>query len=144
MARYRTTIESTKSPTEAFDYLADFANAAEWDPGVVKGERLTGTPLGRGSRFRLVARFLGRRVPLEYEITSFDPARRVVFEADNAMVRSVDEIRFSGGGDRTSVTYDADLRVKGPLGHLVDPLLGLAFRRIGDRAAAGLREALNA
>jgi len=144
MARYRTIIESTKSPDEVFDYLADFANAKEWDPGVMEGERLTSGPLGPGSRFRLVARFLGRRVPLEYEITDFDRGRRVVFQADDAVVRSIDEVRFGGAGDRTSVTYEADLRVKGPFGGLVDPLLGLAFRRIGDRAAAGLRKALNA
>ena len=73
MARYRTTIQSKKSPEEAFEYLADFANAREWDPGVVEGENLTGQPLGPDSRFRLVARFLGRRVPLEYRISAFEP-----------------------------------------------------------------------
>ena len=69
MARYRTTIQSKKSPEEAFEYLADFANAREWDPGVVEGKNLTGQPIGPDSRFRLVARFLGRRVPLEYRIS---------------------------------------------------------------------------
>jgi carbon monoxide dehydrogenase subunit G len=144
VARYRTTVESNKSPGEVFEYLADFANAREWDPGVVEGEKLTGGPLGPGSRFRLVARFLGRRVPLEYEITAFERARRVVFRAEQGAVRSTDEVRFVPAGVGTSVTYEADLRLKGRLGDLVDPLLGVAFRRIGDRAAAGLREALNA
>jgi carbon monoxide dehydrogenase subunit G len=143
MARYRTTMQSKKSPEEAFEYLADFANAREWDPGVVEGENLTGQPIGPDSRFRLVSRFLGRRVPLEYRIVAFEPPRRVVFQADQAAVSSTDEIRFVPGGAGTSVTYDADLRLKGPLGRLMDPLLGLAFRRIGDRAAAGLRSALN-
>ena len=143
MARYRATIQSKKSPEEAFEYLADFANAREWDPGVVEGENLTGQPPGPDSRFRLVSRFLGRRVPLEYRIIAYEPPRRVVFQADQAAVCSTDEIRFVPVGAGTSVTYDADLRLKGPLGRLMDPLLGLAFRRIGDRAAAGLRNALN-
>ena len=143
MARYRTTIQSKKSPEEAFEYLADFANAREWDPGVVEGENLTGQPLGPDSRFRLVARFLGRRVPLEYRIVAFEPPRRVVFQADQAAVCSTDEICFVPVGAGTSVTYDADLRLKGTLGRLMDPLLGLAFRRIGDRAAIGLGKALN-
>ena len=73
MARYRATIQSKKSPEEAFEYLADFANAREWDPGVVEGENLTGQPLGPGSRFGLVSRFLGRRVPLEYRVIAFEP-----------------------------------------------------------------------
>jgi hypothetical protein len=36
------------------------------------------------------------------------------------------------------VTYDAELRMNGLL-KVVDPLLGLMFKRIGDRAVAGLR-----
>ena len=143
MACYRATIQSKKSPDEAFEYLADFAHAREWDPGVVEGENLTGQPIGPDSRFRLVARFLGLQVPLEYRISIFEPPRRVVFQADQDAVRSTDEIRVVPVGAGTSVTYDADLRLKGPLGRLMDPLLGLAFRRIGDRAAVGLGKALN-
>ena len=143
MARYRTTVESKKTPEEAFDYLADFANAREWDPGVVEGENLTGRPLGRGSRFRLVSRIAGRRIPLEYQITAFDRPGRVEFQADQTALRSTDEIRFDAVDNGTSVTYAADLQLKGPLGKLLDPFLALAFRRIGDRAAAGLQEALN-
>lgn len=144
MARYRTTIDSKLSPEAAFEYLSDFANATEWDPGVVEGEALTSGSPGPGSRFRLVAKFLGRKVPLEYSIIAFDPAQRVVFQSDEAMVRSTDEIRFARSGEGASVTYEADLRVKGRLGGLLDPLLGLVFRRIGDRASAGLQKALNA
>jgi carbon monoxide dehydrogenase subunit G len=143
VARYRTTIQSNRSPEEAFEYLADFANAREWDPGVIAGENLTGQPVGPGSRFRLVSRFLGRRVQLEYRIIAFEAPHRVVFQADQSAVCSTDEIRVVPVGDGTSVTYDADLRLKGPLGRLMEPLLGLAFRRIGDRAAVGLGNALN-
>lgn len=110
---------------------------------MVEGENLTGQPLGQGSHFRLVSRFAGRRIPLEYRITAFERPGRVVFQADQAAVRSTDEIRFDAIGDGASVTYEADLQLKGPLGKLLDPFLGLAFRRIGDRAAAGLQEALN-
>lgn len=143
MARYRTTVESTKSPEEAFDYLAEFSNARDWDPGIVEAANLTGDSVGPGSRFRLVSRFLGRRVPLEYRITEFDRPRRVVLAADETSIRSIDEIRFVTTNRGSQITYEADLRLKMPLGRLMDPLLALAFRRIGARAAAGLREALN-
>jgi hypothetical protein len=143
MARYRTTIESTKSPEEAFDYLAEFSNARDWDPGIVEAANLTGEPVGAGSRFRLVSRFLGRHVPLEYRITEFDRPTRVVLTADEASIRSTDEIRFVATDGGSRVTYEAVLELKTPFGPLLDPLLTVAFRRIGARAAAGLREALN-
>jgi hypothetical protein len=144
MARYSTTVHSNKSREVAFRYLSDFANAAEWDPGVASGERLTDQPIGPGSRFRLMCRFLGRQIPFEYRITAFEAPSRVVFVADQGRISSIDEIRFVAVDGGTSVTYDANLRLKGPPGPLMDPLIALAFRRIGERAAAGLRRELNA
>jgi hypothetical protein len=142
MARYRTTLDATASPEAAFDYLAEFSNAKHWDPGVVDGENLDPGPVGPGSRFRLVARFLGRDVPLEYRVAELDRPRRVVLEAEDGAVRSVDEIRVAKVDGTTRVTYEADLRLRGPFGRVLDPLLALVFRRIGDRAAGGLRQAL--
>lgn len=146
MARFRTPVESTKSPEEAFDDLAEFSNARDWDPGIVKAVNLTGDPVGPGSRFRLVSRFLGRRVPLEYHITEFDRPTRVVLAADETSTRSTDEIRFvaTNGGDQ--ITYEADLRLKTPLGRMMDPLLALAFPRIGHPrrgSAAGISRHMN-
>ena len=46
----------------------------------------------------------------------------------------------SGAG--STVTYDAELTLNGLLG-LADPLLGLSFKMIGDRAAQGLVRALD-
>jgi len=143
MARYRTTIESTMSPEEAFDYLAEFSNARHWDPGIVDAENLTGEPVRPGSRFRLVSRFLGRRLPLEYRITEFERPERVVLVADETAIRSIDEIRFVATDAGSRVTYEADLTLQTPLGRLSEPFLALAFRRIGTRASAGLHESLN-
>ena len=55
---------------------------------------------------------------------------------------SLDTITVVGDGSGSVVTYDAELTLNGPL-RLADPLLGLSFKRIGDRAAAGLIRALD-
>lgn len=101
-------------------------------------------PVALGSRFRLVAAFLGRRIPLEYRITAFERPARVVLRADDGKVRSTDEITVVPADGGSRVTYDAELTLAGPLGRAIDPVLGLVFRRIGDRAAAGLRATLAA
>ena len=83
MARYRATVISTRSAEETFDYLADFSNAEEWDPGTATAERLDDGPVGLGSAFRLGVRVGARVTPLEYRIVAFDrpapgrPAGRV-------------------------------------------------------------------
>jgi uncharacterized protein YndB with AHSA1/START domain len=137
----------------AFGYLARFDRAQDWDPGVETAEMITPEPVGPGSRFRLVAGFLGRRIPLEYEIIEFEPDTRIVLRAENDSVLSVDTITFADGADGGTddgtgregsvVVYDARLDAKGAA-RLLDPLLALVFRRIGDRAAAGLRTHLSA
>lgn len=144
MARYTDTLESPRSVPDVFAYLSDFSTTREWDPGVEEAERLDPGPVRRGSRFRVAARFLGRRAELVYEITEYREGEIVTLRGENVSVISLDTMTFSetpGGGAR--VTYDARLGLKGPL-RVLDPLLGLAFKRVGDRAAAGLRQRLGA
>jgi hypothetical protein len=143
MAHYFARIPVSATRSDAFAYLSRFDHTAEWDPGVVAGEMLTAEPVGVGSRFALTARFLGRHIPLEYEIADFERDVRVVLQAENRSVRSVDTITFEDDELGCVVVYDAELVANG-IGRLIDPLLALVFRRIGDRAAAGLRTHLSA
>lgn len=141
MARYRASIETQWTPDEAFAYLSDFSRTAEWDPGVVQAERVGAGAMGEGTEFRLVAEFLGRKAPITYRVVAYEPARAITFVGANATVISRDRITFEPIATGTRVTYDADLRLKGPL-RLADLLLALAFNRVGTRALTGLREVL--
>jgi carbon monoxide dehydrogenase subunit G len=142
MTRYAATVRTGWEPEQAFRYLADFATVADWDPGAERSERLSDDPLAKGARVRVESSFLGRSVPLVYETIEIDAPRKVVLRAESGTVVSLDTMSFDpapGGG--TAVTYDAVLTLKGPL-RLFDPLLALAFRRVGDRAKAGLERRL--
>jgi carbon monoxide dehydrogenase subunit G len=147
MARYTATIDVPVPIEDAFDYLAEFSSTQEWDPGVSEAEMLTPAPVALGSQFRVVAGVAGRKVPLTYEITNYDRPHRVTVRAENSSTISEDTITFtsvtgtSADGDHLSVRYDADLRLKGAY-RLLEPVIALLFKGIGDRAAAGLRAAL--
>jgi len=143
MSTYTTEVASDGAPAEIFEYLARFSNAAKWDPGVLAAADLDGGPPRLGSAYRLDVGVLGRRVPLEYRIVELDRPKRVVLEAENSVIRSRDVISVvatPAGGSK--VTYAATLVAKG-VGLAAAPLLGLALRRIGDRAAAGLHRTLS-
>lgn len=141
MAHYNASVDTPRPLEEVFAYLSDFSTTAHWDPGVVDAERVDGGPLGEGSQFRLRAAFFGREVPLTYRIVGYDPPRSVTLRGENATVVSLDRITVSPLGDGAQVTYDADLSLKGAL-KVADPLLAVLFRRVGDRALAGLRRTL--
>ncbi len=142
MAQYHATIETHRSPEEVFAYLSDFSTAQEWDPGVIQAARLGSGPIGTGTQFRLVAKFMGRRTPLTYRIAEYDPPRMVTFVGENGTVTSRDQLVFEPAANGTRVTYDADLQLKGSL-RILDLLLQVAFKRTGDRALEGLRGVLS-
>jgi carbon monoxide dehydrogenase subunit G len=141
MARYKATVETPRPPDEVFAYLSDFSTTEEWDPGIVEAERLGDAPAKEGSEFRLVADFLHRKTTLIYRIVEYDPPNTVTFRGENSSVVSLDRIIFEPSDGGTRITYDADLALKGPF-RLADPLLALAFKRVGDRALAGMRKTL--
>lgn len=144
MTRLHETIQTTLPVDEAFAFVADFANASRWDPGVATSERIDDGPLGIGARYRLGIRMRGRVLPMEYRITTFEPPRRVVLTGHGSNVSAVDDIRFApapmDGG--TSVDYTADIRLEGWM-RLVEPFAGGAFARIARAALDGMQRALD-
>jgi uncharacterized protein YndB with AHSA1/START domain len=142
MAYYRAEFDVRRPIEEVFAYLADFSNTQEWDPGVVSAKKRGGAPVNIGTQFVVVSKFLGRELPLDYQIVQYDPPSRLVLEAENDDLRSVDTITFEKTARGTRVTYDANLTLKG-IRYAGDLALHLAFQWIGRRAREGLRAALN-
>lgn len=140
MARYLTSVATPLSAAQAFAYLADVTRFAEWDPGVKRAIRVAGDGPGVGTAYDLTVK-AGATTVMRYEVREYDAPRRLLLVARTRLLTSVDEVRVEPAEHGAVVTYDAKLTLRGPL-RLFDPLLARAFRRLGDRAAAGLRKAL--
>ena len=142
MSVLRETIEVSREPEGSFDAVADFSNAAKWDPGVVAAEQIhegEASPSGVGAEYHLTVTFRGRESEMTYRTTEYLRPSRVVFEGRGPKIAARDTIEFEsmhGGGTR--LTYVADLRLTG-LAKLAEPFLGGAFDAMGKRALAGLQ-----
>lgn len=126
---------------EVFSFVADFANLAEWDPGIAASRRIDDGPLREGASFEVEAAFGSRRIPMRYEVTLFDPPHRIVLAGEGEPLCAIDDIRFSPEGEGTLVDYRADLDLRG-VGGLLQPLLAPVLRRVGRRAIRGLEATL--
>jgi carbon monoxide dehydrogenase subunit G len=143
MARYTAKVTSPHPAAEIWSYLADLRSIAEWDPSVEKARLVSGDPGALDARYQLEVGFLGSRVSLPYVAATAESPTRLVFTAETESVTVRDEARIRPNADGgTSLTWDAELRLKGAR-RLLDPLLRLAFNRLGSRAARGLHERLN-
>ena len=141
MARYVTTVRSAKTPREAFAYMADLRNFAEWDPGVKAVRQVEGSGGGPDSVFDVTVVAPGRDLTLRYVTEEHDAPRNLLVVARSSVFTSIDRITVEPDGTGSVVTYDADLRLNGVL-RVGDLGLRLVFGQIGDRAAAGLRRVL--
>ena len=126
---------------EVFAYVADFANSAEWDPGVVSATRRGAGPVGEGAQYDLAVEFGSRAIPMTYVTTAYEPTSRVVFEGAGDSVTAVDEIRFEDRDGGTLVDYTADIELTNWMRWIM-PLLRPVLRRVGERALDGMVQAL--
>lgn len=141
MARYRTSVRTEMSPAEVFGFVGDIRNLEKWDPGVASSIQVAGNGPEVGAAYDVTVDYSGRTATLRYEITEMAAPRLLRMVGSNARLTSIDVIEVEPAGQGSIVTYDATLRLHGLLS-LADPLLKLAFKRIGDKAAAGLERSL--
>ncbi len=142
MTKLHETIETALNIDAAFAYLADFANAQEWDPGVASAERIDDGPVGVGARYRLGVRVGGRVVPMEYRISAIDPPNGVVLQGSGSGVTATDTIAFQKIAAGTRIDYTAEIRLGGVM-RLIQPLLGGTFARIARDASGGMQRQLD-
>lgn len=142
MPRLHDTIETQLPIDEAFAFVADFANASLWDPGVATSERVDAGPVDVGARYQLGVRMRGRVAPMAYRITAYDAPHRVVLAGDGSGVTAVDEIRFESTASGTHIDYTADIRLGGWM-RIIEPLAGGAFRKLAADALGGMQRTLD-
>ena len=143
MARFVTTVQTPWPTEKAFDYMADLTNFAQWDPGVRQAKQISGDSPALGAEYEVEVDGVGGPLPLVYRLIEYRPSTEVVAEATTRFLRSYDRVTVSPSADGGSmVTYDAELTLRGIFG-LADPLVAIAFNRIGRKAEEGLLKALD-
>ncbi len=126
MARYVTTVRTAMSPEDAFAYMADLRHFADWDPGVKKVAQVDGDGAGPGASFDVTVAGPVGDLTLRYRTLTFRPATSVVVEASNLWLTSHDRVVVEPDGQGCTVTYDAEVRLRGPL-HVADALMAAGF-----------------
>ena len=109
-AHYTVTIKRPSS--EVFAFIADGTNAKQWRSGVLDIERLSGD--GAGAVYKQGTKGPGgRRIAADYEVTGYEPGRRLAFRVIAGPVRPTGEYRFAETADGTTVTFSLDASLTG-------------------------------
>ena len=120
------TVEIRRAPSEVFAFLAEGENDRRWRSGVLDLRRKSGH--GRGAIYEQgVKGPFGRRVPADYEITAFDPDRRLGFRAITGPVRPEGSYELTPAPAGTRVTFTLRCTPRG-LAKLMTPMVAKTMR----------------
>src|SRR5918911_1601285 len=98
-----------RSIEEVFAYVSDIERQADWVSPLTESRKTTSGPTRIGTTYRQVAKFLGRRMQMECEVTDYQPPAVYAFRAKNGPLHL--EMRFtltSEGPNTTRVTQVAE------------------------------------
>src|SRR6478672_10017108 len=107
MPSVQRTFTVTPPPAEVIDYLKDFANATEWDPGTQSCAQNGTGPVQVGTTWHNVSKVAGFTTELEYELTELG-TQGWVFVGRNKGATSTDPIPVLRWGGGSEITYRAD------------------------------------
>ena len=124
------------------DYLKDFGNAVEWDPGTQSCTRIDSGPLQVGASWHNVSKVLGRETELTYRLEVLEPGH-LTLVGTNDTATSTDDILVRPLGAGSEIIYQATIELHGPA-KLAAPVVKLEFERLASATEKKLVQAIAA
>jgi uncharacterized protein YndB with AHSA1/START domain len=120
------TIEIRRPPAEVFAFLAAGENNERWRSGVLDIRHESGH--GRGTVYEQgVKGSFGRRVPADYEVTAYEPDRRIGFRAIAGPVRPEGSYELTAVAGGTRVRFELHCAPRG-LSRVMSPIVAKTMR----------------
>ena len=131
----------TPPPATVVDYLKDFANAEDWDPGTQTCTRTDTGALAEGASWHNVSNIFGVKAELTYVLREVADDK-VVFVGTNKSSTSTDTISVVPNGAGSTLTYHADLEMNGAA-KLLNPVMKLVFEKLANDTEKQMTTVLN-
>lgn len=135
------TFTVTKPVDVVREYLKDFSNAEEWDPGTKSCIQETTGPVEVGTTWHNVSVIKGKETELTYRLHTVEPTK-IVLIGENKTATSTDTMTFEPAGNSTTITYHAEIVFHG-LAKLATPFLQSEFDELGDKTQEQLTRVIN-
>jgi uncharacterized protein YndB with AHSA1/START domain len=99
-----------RSVEDVFAVLSNPANDVRWSSAALEAELTSPGPVGVGTTSRSVSKILGRRIESKWEVTEFEPNRRLAAQSHSGPfpVHATLTAEPIEGGTRVIETYHAE------------------------------------
>ena len=143
MARIEGEIVIGQPVDVVFDDVADQGNEPRYNPRMVRAEKITAGPVGKGTRFRSAVASMGRTAEMLIEYTGYD---RPALLASATTMRQADisyTLRFEPSAGGTRMRWSGQVRPKGAF-RLLGPVITWMGVRQERRIWTSLKDHLEA
>jgi polyketide cyclase/dehydrase/lipid transport protein len=143
MARIEGEIVIGRPVDAVFDYVADQSNEPQYNPQMVRAEKITPGPVGKGTRFRSAVASRGRTAEMLIECTAYDRPKLFATATTMAQADISYTLTFEPAPAGTRMRWSGQVQPK-----RVFRLLGPVITRVGvrqeERIWASLKDHLEA
>jgi Polyketide cyclase / dehydrase and lipid transport len=143
MARIEGEIVIGRPVDAVFDYVADQRNEPQYNPQMVRAQKMTAGPVGKGTQFRSAVVSRGRTAEMLIECTGYDRPKLCATTTTMAQANISYTLRFEPVAAGTRMRWSGRVRPKGVF-RLLGPLITLLGIRQEARIWASLKRHLEA
>jgi len=126
-----------------FDYVADQSNEPQYNPRMVRAEKITPGPVGKGTQFRSAVASMGRKAEMLIECTGYDRPALLASTTTMAQADFSYLLTFEPAAAGTRMRWSGQVRPKGAF-RLLGPVITWLGMRQEQRIWASLKLHLEA
>jgi uncharacterized protein YndB with AHSA1/START domain len=139
MARINGEIIIAAPAEQVFDMVADERNEPRYNPRIVRAEKKSPGPVGRGSRFTARPRGTGTRGVMTVEIVDYDRPRRLATSTRSSYLDVDGTLTFDQADGGTRMRWSWTMRLRGAM-RVLSPVVRAIGPRWEHRNWAGLKQ----
>jgi uncharacterized membrane protein len=126
---------------EVFAYVSDFQNGPKWQAELLESRCITEGPVGIGTQYTGVRKFMGRRVESVIQFTTYEPNKVIAFKSISGSSPVEQSFLFESTAEGTRLTTRLELQTSGLMG-LAEPLIASSLKREMDASFETLKDML--
>lgn len=143
MARIEGEIVIGRPVDVVFDYVADQSNESQYNPQMVRADKITPGPVRKGTQFRSAVASRGRTAEMLIECTGYDRPRLLTTTTTMQQAEISYMLTFEPAAGGTRMRWSGQVRPKGAV-RLLGPVITWMGTRQEQRIWASLKEHLEA
>ena len=124
---------------EVFDMVADERNEPRYNPRIVRAEKVSEGPVGRGARFVAEPKSMGAKGAMTLEVLEYDRPHRLHNVVRSSYLQVDGTLTFEEVDGGTRLRWDWDMGLVGPT-RVLSPVLAVIGPNWERRNWVGLKE----